>query len=37
MKDYTPLFSKSIELKDRYEFKTVSKYINAHTDLQCGD
>lgn len=37
MKDYTPLFSKAIELKDRYEFRTVSKCINAHTDLQCGD
>ena len=37
MKDYTALFSKAIELKDRYEFMTVGKCINAHTDLQCSD
>ena len=37
MKDYTLLFLKAIELKGKYDFKSVCKCINAQNDLQCGD
>ncbi|MBR1750661.1 MAG: hypothetical protein IJ740_19480 [Ruminococcus sp.] len=37
MKDYTDIFSKAIELKNRYDFRTVRCKINAYNDLKCGD
>ena len=37
MKDYTEIFTRAIELKHRYDFRTVQLQINAHDDLQCGD
>ena len=37
MKDYTEIFSKAVELKERYDFDTIRNSINAHNELQCGD
>lgn len=37
MKNYTEIFLKAIELKDSYDFDTVSNLINSKNDLQCGD
>lgn len=35
--DYTELFKKAIENKDKYDFKSVCKIINTDNDFFCGD